>query len=221
MTTKYRSEELGSLYAAFAKAQGSYKNLIPNEDTPGGKFANLTAILDACRESLSTNGLSFYQFIELLDEGSGASLLWTTLSHESNQYISSCSRVIPGSTFRETFNNIEAYKRLSALLILGIAPIGKDPLIYDDNGASQAEKAFVRNTRSNRLMPKSHVPEAISIDEYEDLMWELESFPEIVKSILKHYDIVSIADLPKSEFHNAKSQIRKIKKTHEDYVKNN
>lgn len=219
MISKYRSEELGALFGAFSKAQGMYKPLVPNEDTPAGKFANLTSILEASREALSANSLSFYQYIELLDEGSGASLLWTVLSHESNQYISSCSRVIPGSTFRETFNNIEAYKRLNALLILGIAPVGKDPLIYDDNGASQAEKVMVRTLRSARMMPKSHVPETITSDEYEDLMWELEEFPEVVKSILKHYDITSIADLPKTEFHNAKAQIRKIKKTHEDYIK--
>lgn len=218
---KYRSEEISQLMASLAKAQGQYLELIPNEDTPGGKFANLNGILKAVRNALSENGLTFFQHIELLDEGSGASLLWTQLGHSSGQYISSCSRVVPGGTFREVFNSIEAYKRLSALLILGIAPVGKDPLLYDDNGASQAEKIHLKNVRSHRMQPKSHVPEAITSDEYDDLMWELEDHPDILKGILKFYEISTVADLPKTEFHTAKAKIRQIKKTHEDYVKTN
>ena len=70
---------------AIAKAQGNYKRLIPNEDSSVGKFANLQAILDATRESLSANAVSFFQYIQLLDEGSGAALLHTVLGHDSGQ----------------------------------------------------------------------------------------------------------------------------------------
>lgn len=218
---KYRSDEIHLLSKSLAIAQGTYKELIPNEIVPGGTFANLQAILLAVKESLSSNGISFYQNIELLDEGSGALLLWTQLSHESGQYISSCTRIIPGATFRETFNMIEAYRRVNALLLLGIAPSGKDPLLYDDNGASQAERVYIKNARTFKIPEKAHVPDAISIEEYNDLMWDLEEFPDIVKNIQKHYGITTLADLPRTEYHNAKAQIRKIKKTHEDYVKNN
>lgn len=219
---QYRSDEINLIMGALAKAQGAYKPLVPNEEVGGGIFANLTAILEAVREALSSNGLGFYQHIELIDEGSGASLLWTRIGHESGQYISSCSRVVAGTTFRETFTGIEAYKRLNALLILGIAPVGKDPLIFDDNGAEQAEKMMIKNLRSSdrSKIPKSQHPDVISKDEYEDLLYELDGFPELVTGIQKFYDIISIADLPKSEFHQAKAKIRKLKKTHEEYTSN-
>src|ERR1017187_407922 len=169
---QYRSDEINLIMGALAKAQGAYKPLQPNEEVGGGIFANLTAILEAVREALSVNGLAFYQYIHLLDEGSGASLLYTVLSHESGQYVSSCSRIVSGATFRETFTGIEAYKRLNALLILGIAPIGKDPLIYDDNGVEQAEKTIIKNLRTSdrSKIPKSQHPDVISKDEYEDLL---------------------------------------------------
>lgn len=214
---KYRSDEINLIMGALAKAQGTYKNLIPNEDSAAGSFANLTAILGSVRESLSSNGLGFYQYIELIDEGSGASLLWTELGHESGQYISSCCRVVAGQTFRETFNAIESYKRLNALLILGIAPIGKDPLLYDDNGVEDQERTKLRTLRHGAAATRPHHPDVINSQEYDELIFELEGYADIVKSIHKYYDITSIADLPKSEFHNVKAQIRKVKKANEEY----
>lgn len=216
---KYRSEHINLLLSSLAIAQGTYKSPIPNEDSNRGMFANLGAILEAVKESLSTNGLSFFYHIELLDEGSGASLLWATLGHCSGQYMSSGSRIIQESTFIETWNNTEAYKRMHAYLLLGIAPTGTDPLFYDDNGVMQADRLRIKNIRENKPAPRSYMAEVISTDEYDDIMWELNDYPEIVKSLQKHYGLSSIADLPKSEYHPAKAQIRKIKKTHEEYIK--
>lgn len=215
---QYRSDDINLIMAALSKAQGSYKSLQPNEDMAGGRFANLTAILDAVRDSLSANEIAFYQYLELKDEGSGASLLWTSLAHSSGQYIATCSRVVVGQTFKETFNAIERYKRLSALSLLGIAPVGRDPLIHDDNGVQEEDRITLRNSRREKNTSKAIESESISTEQYEDLMWELEKYPDIVKGIQKYYNISSIADLPKSEFYNAKAQIRKIKKTHEDYA---
>jgi|SRR5579859_3615956 hypothetical protein len=218
---RYRSDDIDLIMGSLAKAQGSYKQLIPNEQAAGGMFANLHAILNAVKDALSTNGISFYQNIELLDEGSGAALLWTQLAHASGQYISSCTRIIQGATFKETFNMVEAYRRVNAMLLLGIAPSGKDPLLYDDNGASQAEKVHLKNSKALKNPDKPHVTEPVSSEEYQELIWELEGFPEIAQNLQEFYDIKTLADLPRSEYYNAKAKIRKIKKVHEDYVKNN
>ena len=96
MDNIYRSEAINEIMGALSKAQGDYKPLVANQSVSGRKFANLQAILDAVRDALSTNGLGFFQFIELLDEGSGATLLKTTIGHESGQYIYSCARVVAG-----------------------------------------------------------------------------------------------------------------------------
>jgi len=214
-----RSEYIDKFVEAFSKAQGGFKKLVPNEDAAGGKFANLSAILESVREALSINGLSFYQQVELLDAGEGSSLLKSVISHNSGQWISTVSRIVPGATFRETFNMIESYRRLSALLLLGIAPSSYDPVIRDDNGEEQLDKATLENLRKPDSKRTSEFVDTITSEQYKDLMSELDGYEEIAKGIQVFYKISSIADLPKSEYYTVQGKIRRLKKTHEDYVR--
>ncbi len=212
----YRSQEINLLIASLAKAQGSYKVLIPTKDAPGGKYATLNDILLATRESLSINGLGFYQFIELLDEGSGASLLHTVLAHDSGQYISSCARLILGKTDRETGYHMEYFKRMHAYLILGIAPSDNDPYLCDDDGIAQAEEQMFRNIKNPaKPVDKS---ETIHAAQYKELMYELEGYPEMAIDIQKLYGIKTIADLPQDVYHKVIGQVRKLKDRHESLV---
>ena len=182
-------------------------------------FANLQAILESCREALSLNGLAFYQNIELLDEGSGASLLKTIVSHESGQWISTTARIVSCATFRETFNAIESYRRLHALLILGIAPTKGDPLISDDDGNEQFDKVILDNLKKPKKPTKlSEFVDVITEIQYNDLMYELEGFDSITDDIRKFYNISTLADLPATEYQTVLGRIRKLKKTHEDYL---
>jgi hypothetical protein len=68
---RYHTSEINQLAGALAKAQGSYKKLIPNQMYKGEKFANMDAIREATREALASNGLSFIQRDEILNDGSG------------------------------------------------------------------------------------------------------------------------------------------------------
>jgi hypothetical protein len=58
------SPETSNLDAALAKAQGEIPNAIKDKINPAfrSKYADLTAIWDACREALSKNGLSVTQW---------------------------------------------------------------------------------------------------------------------------------------------------------------
>lgn len=217
----YRSQEINEIMGALSKAQGCYKKLIANQDAPGGKFANLQAILDAVRESLAKNGLGFYQFIELLDEGSGAALLKTTIGHQSGQYISSCARVVTGKTERQTGNIYEIHKRLHALMILGIAPSENDPVAFDDNGEIMAEQHLVAQLRKPDSPKKEEIDrsDVINKHQYEELLIELDGFEKIAKDIMEVYDIRTLADLPASEYHRARAKILKIKKTQDEYLR--
>ena len=217
----YRSAEINEIMGALAIAQGSYKPLVANQDAPGGKFANLQAILLAVRESLSSNGLGFYQFIELLDEGSGAALLKTTIGHKSGQYIASCARVIPGKTDRETGNIYETHKRLHALMLLGIAPSDNDPIAFDDNGEMMAEAKLITDLRKPDSPKKEEINrnDVINKHQYEELLIELSGCDMIAKDIMEVYDIRTLADLPASEYHRARSKILKIKRTQEEYLR--
>jgi len=216
---KITTNEIGTLVGALAKAQGTYKALIPNQDAAGGKFANLQAILAATRDSLSSNGLAFFQHIKLLDEGTGATLLVTLLAHESGQKIETVARILPEKTFRETFNRIEAYRRLSALLLLGIAPSDKDPLIWDDHGSEEQDKAVLdelKKPREKKERP-SQFGDTITKDQYNEFMFDLEGYEEIAKSIQTSYDITSLADLPKDQYYVVKKEIKRLIKLHEQY----
>jgi hypothetical protein len=217
----YRSDEINEIMGALSKAQGAYKKLMANQDAPGGKFANLQSILEAVRESLAKNGLGFFQFIELLDEGSGAALLKTTIGHESGQYIASCARVVAGKTERQTGNIYEIHKRLHALMLLGIAPSDNDPIAFDDNGEIMAEQHLVASLRKPDSPKKEEVDrmDVINKTQYEELLIELDGFEKIAKDIMEVYDIHTLADLPASEYHRARAKILKIKRTQEDYLR--
>lgn len=231
---KYSSDDIGKLVESLSKAQGTYKPLVANEDAPGGKFSNLQGILLAVRESLASNGLAFYQYIELLDEGSGAALLRTILGHESGQYISSTARVIRGKNERQTGNIYEIHKRFHALMILGIAPSVNDPMAFDDNGEELAEHQLMQDLRmprkqatsepqgettSQEKKDSSYAIPTINKEQYNELMIELDGQPEIAKDMMESYRIETIADLPKEEYHKARAKILKIKRTQEDYLK--
>lgn len=214
-----RSEEINEIMGALSKAQGAYKSLVANESVPGGKFANLKAILDAVREALSANGLAIYQYIELLDEGSGAALLKTILGHSSGQYVSSCARIVAGKTDRQTGNVYEVHKRFHALMILGIAPSDNDPLAFDDNGSEMAEQDLierVRKPKDSKVVVDRN--DTINKDQYDELMIELDGYEEIAKDVMEVYGIKTIADLPREEYHVARKKIMKIKKIEQEYL---
>jgi hypothetical protein len=79
-------------------------------------------------------------------------------------------------------------------------------------------KAAEKFIDSLKVKPKKEIPkESISAEQYKDLLNILEDYDFIAMSILKFYDIVTLADLPKSEYHPALAQIRTIKKNAEDY----
>lgn len=216
-----RSPEINHIMAALAKAQGSYKKLIANQDAPGGKFANLHAIFDAIRDALSQNGLGFYQYIELLDEGTGAALLKTVIGHESGQYISSSARIVMGKTERATGNMLEIHKRFHALMLLGIAPSQNDPFSFDDNGQELADEHLINQIRKPREPQKPDIDrtDTISKDQYDELLIELNGYETLAKDIMETYHIETLADMPRSEYHRARAQILKIKRVQEEYEK--
>lgn len=221
LDSRYRSETIGHLMAAFAKAQGTYKPLKPNESAPGGSFANLKAILDAVRQSLADNELGFYQYIELLDEGSGASILVSVLGHSSGEWISSRARLIRGQTERATGTLLEIKKRHEARTLLGISAGDQDPHGYDDDGIADTDNYTIEQIKKPDVA-KIEIPaykETVSKEQYEDLMIELNGHPDIIKNMQEVFKIDTLADLPKTEYHKALQRIRQIKRVEENYQK--
>lgn len=209
--------EINLIMEALAKAQGSYKKLISNEHSASGKYANLQAILEAVRESLSTNGIAFYQFIELNED---QTILKTVLAHLSGQSIWSTARIVTGKNLRATANILEINKRIQALMILGIAPSQNDAYAFDDNTDELSEQQLIEEVRKPKDGKAKLLVDretTINKDQYQELLIELDGYESICEDILECYKIETLADLPKEEYHKAKNKIFKIKKIHEDY----
>jgi hypothetical protein len=84
-----RSEQIAELATALAKAQAQLGPAIKDKTNPAFKsrYADLTAVWDACRKPLSDNGLSVVQMP--VDAEPGRVALTTILLHASGQYLSS------------------------------------------------------------------------------------------------------------------------------------
>lgn len=217
-TFSYRSEEINLISAALSKAQGSYKEPVMNCEGPNGRFANLQAIHNATRKALSDNELSFHQYEELIDYGSGGRLIKSVVSHESGQYLSSCARIPASDHLREDGNVLEIIKRRHAQMLLGIAPSPQDHYALDDDGAADADKKVLQSLRKVDEPKKAKTASGVlTHDQYNDLKIELTGQPKLATDILENYGVDSLADLPREEYFKIRSRILKIKKVEADY----
>ena len=219
----YMSEKFGELTAALSKAQGSYKVLQPNTPCATGMYANLQAILDAAQPSLMDNELAFTQGTELTADGDGARLLFSLLSHKSDQFFKSYARLVNDGNDRANDTRNQAIRRQQASLVLGIAPSSHDPAMLDDNGESQAHEAVIddlKRMRGGDPVQKKARYETITQVMYDELMIELDGYPEILKSAFQKYGIDTMADLPLSEYHPCRVEIMTLKDRYNKMIKN-
>jgi hypothetical protein len=84
-----KSEQINELAAALVKAQAAVRPAIKDSVNPHfrSKYADLTSVWEACREALTSNGLSIVQMPEQGPDADSISLT-TILLHASGQYIS-------------------------------------------------------------------------------------------------------------------------------------
>lgn len=149
------SEQLGDLAAALAKAQAKVKGAKKDAQNPHYKndYADLASVWDACRDALTSNGLSVVQTTEA---GDGTLVtVHTTLLHSSGQWMRGALTMKPQKVDPQGIGSCITYARRYALAaIVGVAP-------EDDDGhaASQPE---------SRMAAKVPKPE-----KYDDLLTDL------------------------------------------------
>lgn len=123
------SESINELAAALAVAQGHMKPARMNATNPflKNKYADLGAVMDACRDVLANNGLSFVQmaFTPPMDNFGPAVGVETMLMHKSGQWLSE-QFVLPvgdekGKSVMQVAGSAISYARRYALAsMLGI-----------------------------------------------------------------------------------------------------
>ncbi len=143
-----KSETIGALAAALAKAQGEMQNAAKDKDNPFYKstYADLASIWDACRIPLSKNGLCVAQSLEVID---GKTLLVTELMHTSGEWIDSHMLIQPVKNDPQGMGSAITYGRRFALsALVGIAPAEKpteDDCDDDDDGNAASGKMGMGN----------------------------------------------------------------------------
>jgi len=161
-TDNTRSEQIGDLIAALAKAQSDIKAPIRNREvsvTPksGGqgykfKYATLDAIIETVREPLSKNGLWFTQTIT---KGEDHYVLLTRLFHSTGQFISSETPLIVDGNGNQAFGSSLTYMRRYALsALLGVAADEDD----DGNAADGNQVDAMKDRKPAPPAPDVMVP---------------------------------------------------------------
>lgn len=135
------SVELAKLFAALAKAQGTFDPIGKDKSAKitmkaGGaysyRYADLAAILSAVRLSLSANGLAILQLIEVAQDGV---VVTTILAHTSGQRVVTALRLPIDDPHdpRSVASAITYARRYSLISLIGVAPSDED----DDGEAAQ------------------------------------------------------------------------------------
>jgi hypothetical protein len=116
-----RSEQINELATALAKAQGQMRPASKNAANPHfrNRYADLASVVDALREPLSANGLSYTQ---LVGHSDGSVLVETVLMHSSGQWLSSELALRPAKADVQGVASAITYgRRYSLQAICGLA----------------------------------------------------------------------------------------------------
>lgn len=145
-----RSENINELAGALSKAQGAISGAVKGKENPfyKSKYADLSAVMTACREPLSVNGIAIIQGMQF--EGVER-WIETLLVHSSGQWVSANYPVKPVKDDPQGLGSAITYARRYALMALvGIAAEDED-----DDGNNASDKVGTGNKADNRPLPQS------------------------------------------------------------------
>jgi hypothetical protein len=164
-----QSESINELMGALAKAQGIMSGAAKDSSNPffKSKYADLSSVWNACRESLSQHGLCVSQTMNMDEEGSMCII--TTLAHSSGQWMRSYLPIKitpePGKKINElqVLGSALTYLRRYALAaIVGVCPD------EDDDGNAAVGYS------TQKAPPPPRAPELPEMTEQEVRLWILE-----------------------------------------------
>lgn len=206
---QHESEDLSILFGALAKAQSEMPELMLNKINPyfNTRYTDLRQMMRETRIPLTNHGLSVTQIIRLNNEGQ--SILYTRLGHESGQWVESTMRISPEKNDVKTIKSYtEFMKRLSYGSIVGVISEGDD----DDGEIEMAQaREIIAKGPSTKYDARRESFEPITKEQLEELEYELSEYPDIGESVLDGLRILSLADMPKSQYMSSIRRIREIK----------
>lgn len=159
-----KSETIGKLAEALAKAQGAIQGAIKDQANPyfKSKYADLSSVWDACRKPLSENGLAVVQTTCGYDPDSVT--VETLLTHLSGEWIKSTLTMRPVKADPQGIGSCITYaRRYSLAAMVGVAPEDDD-----GNAASTPQKFESKAPKKKYDMHPDEakdVPESRGMDE--------------------------------------------------------
>ncbi len=149
MTNK--SDHIGALAAALAKAQGDIKSAVKDATNPFFKssYADLPAVVKACKAALSENGIAYIQTTDFLEQD-----LWleTILTHASGEWISGRYPVRPVKNDPQGMGSAMTYaRRYSLAAMVGVVAENED----DDAEAAHGRNPQAAAIHNSPTMPKT------------------------------------------------------------------
>jgi hypothetical protein len=184
------SEKTNNLCAALVKAQAEMGGAVKDSKNPFFKsnYADLTSVIKAVKEPFANHGLGYIQFP--INDGHSVGVV-TRLIHESGEWIEQdfstpLQKVDPQSVGAL----ISYYRRFCLQSMAGI------PSVEDDG-----EMAVVRSESAN-LSPSE-------VKVLKDLITQTNTDS---KKFCQAYNIKSVDELPKKQFHHAKNALERRSK---------
>ena len=211
----FRSQEIDQLAEALSVAQGLFKEITFNRRNPLflTQYVDYDSVKNAVKDALKDNHLAIiHRPLEYGDE----TVLESMLMHSSGQFVEASSRIrIIAGDSSVYISVLNEYKKQHILALLGIS--AKNNIEEDDLGAETAQRKAVvsKGTAINYVFGAGSEAEYSRIDQHElsEIDYELsgDGMEDIYNEILKNLKITKLADIPKSQYHNVKTYIQKIK----------
>ena len=190
-TDMITSEIIDKIAPAFVKAQAACNGAKKSSNNPHfkSKYADLSAVWDACEGALEANKLSILQGLgEVID---GKMQIETMLLHESGQWIKSLASIPLPKADPQGYGSASTYaRRYTLAALMGI--VQEDD---DGNAASRPIKA------EPNAEPK--VEQRIDGEQRTQLQTLIEATGSNIVELCDFYKIGSLPELPASKFDHA------------------
>lgn len=184
------SETIDKIAPAFVKAQAACNGAKKSSNNPHfkSKYADLSAVWDACESALEVNKLSVLQGLgEVID---GKMQIETMLLHESGQWIKSLASIPLPKSDPQGYGSASTYaRRYTLAALMGIVQ-------EDDDGYA-----------ASRPVPEKKAEPLISSEQRLDLQGLIEGTGSNIIAFCQFYKVASLPELPASKFDHAKKSL--------------
>lgn len=198
------SETIASLAGALSKAQAKIEGAKKDSNNPHfkSKYADLASVWDACREALTSEGLSIAQMPGAC--ASGQMEMTTMLMHSSGEWIRETLTIPLQKVDAQGYGSATTYaRRYSLAAMVGVAPDDDD-----GNAASAPNGADNNAPRQQQATQRQNIVNITP--EHELMLVDKMREAGVGDGWLKERNYAKASDVPESKFQAAMKALNDI-----------